>query len=173
VIIFVERAERYNILVGDPMRMRLYNRTPNTDTDVTTQVVGMLATFPTSAYDSDFVLNRDFMTARSSHPAIDYFPLQTDGRPGTITRVAEALAVQYREVRPVRIQNTQTVIKAEESSLTSLNMGGLGTMELLYKVLVTSVGLAIFLLAMINERQREFGAMRAQGANLGPLKRFL
>jgi ABC-type antimicrobial peptide transport system permease subunit len=38
---------------------------------------------------------------------------------------------------------------------------------------VTSVGLAIFLLAMINERQREFGAMRALGANLGHLRRFL
>jgi len=38
---------------------------------------------------------------------------------------------------------------------------------------VTSIGLAIFLLAMINERQREFGAMRALGANLGHLRRFL
>jgi ABC-type lipoprotein release transport system permease subunit len=32
---------------------------------------------------------------------------------------------------------------------------------------------AIFLLAMINERQREFGAMRALGANLHQLRRFL
>jgi ABC-type antimicrobial peptide transport system permease subunit len=43
----------------------------------------------------------------------------------------------------------------------------------LYTVLVASAGLAIFLLAMINERQREFGAMRALGANLGHLRRFL
>lgn len=46
-------------------------------------------------------------------------------------------------------------------------------MELVYTVLVTSLGLAIFLLAMVNERQREFGAMRALGANLGHLRRFL
>jgi putative ABC transport system permease protein len=74
---------------------------------------------------------------------------------------------------PVRIQNIDTVIKTESSSLTSMNLGGLGTMERIYTVLVTSIGMGIFLLAMINERQREFGAMRALGANLGHLRRFL
>ena len=74
---------------------------------------------------------------------------------------------------PVRVQNTETVVKTESSSLTSLNLGGLGAMERLYTLLVTSVGLAIFLLAMIAERQREFGAMRALGANLSQLRRFL
>ena len=173
IIISVERAEMYNILVGDPLLMRLYNRNTNTYTDVTAKVVGMFVYFPTSAFDSDFVLNRDFMTASSGNPAMDSFLLQTDGQPGTITQVSDTLAAQYRNVMPVRIQNTRTVIKAEESSLTSLNMGGLGIMEELYTVLVASAGLAIFLLAMINERQREFGAMRALGANLGHLRRFL
>ncbi len=46
-------------------------------------------------------------------------------------------------------------------------------MERLYTIIVTSVGLAVFLLAMMNERRREFGAMRALGANLGQLRRFL
>ena len=73
----------------------------------------------------------------------------------------------------VRVQNIVTVVKTESSSLTSLNLGGLGAMERLYTLLVTSAGLAIFLLAMINERKREFGAMRALGANLGHLRRFL
>jgi putative ABC transport system permease protein len=54
-----------------------------------------------------------------------------------------------------------------------MNLSGLGAMERLYTLLVISVGLAIFLLAMINERQREFGAMRALGANLNHLRRFL
>jgi ABC-type antimicrobial peptide transport system permease subunit len=80
---------------------------------------------------------------------------------------------QYKNVMPFRIQTTDTLVKTESSSFTSMNLGGLGAMEPLYTLLVTSVGLAIFLLAMINERQREFGAMRALGANLGHLRRFL
>ena len=36
-----------------------------------------------------------------------------------------------------RIQNTGTVVKIESSSLTSLNLAGLGAMERLYTLLVT------------------------------------
>ena len=173
VIISVEQAEKYNILVGDPVLLRLYNRVTQQYTDVKTQAVGLFIYFPTSDQDSDFILNGDFMTSSSGNPSMDFFLLQTDGQPATVTRVAATLTEQFKNVMPVRIQTTETVIKTESSSLTSLNLGGLGTMELIYTVLVTSLGLAIFLLAMVNERQREFGAMRALGANLGHLRRFL
>jgi len=173
VIISVEQAEKYAIFIGDPVLLRLYDRNTQTYTDVRAQAVGLFIYFPTSAQDSDFILNRDFMTTSSGNPAMDYFLLKTDGQPGSVARVSDALAAQYRDVFPVRIQNTETVIKIEESSLTALNLGGLGAMERLYTLLVASVGLAIFLLAMINERQREFGAMRALGANLRQLRRFL
>jgi putative ABC transport system permease protein len=173
VIISVEQAEKYNIQIGDPVLLRLYNRATKKYIDVKTQAVGLFIYFPTSAQDSDFILNRDFMTKSSGYPAMDYFLLKTDSKPVTILQVASTLTAQYKNVIPVRIQSTENVIKAETSSLTSLNLGGLGKMEMLYTVLVTSLGLAIFLLAMVNERQREFGAMRALGANLGHLRRFL
>ena len=173
VIISVEQAEKYNILVGDLVLLRLYNRVTQQYTDVKTQAVGLFIYFPTSDQDSDFILNSDFMMSSSGNPSMDFFLLQTDGQPATVTRVAATLTEQFKNVMPVRIQTTETVIKTESSSLTSLNLGGLGTMELIYTVLVTSLGLAIFLLAMVNERQREFGAMRALGANLGHLRRFL
>jgi putative ABC transport system permease protein len=173
VLISVEQAEKYNILVGDPVLLHLYNRVANSYTDVQAQAVGLFVYFPTSSQDSDFILNRDFMTNSSGNPAVDFFLLKTDGSPETITRIADDLTAQYKNVMPVRVQTTETVVKAESSSLTSLNLGGLGAMERLYTLLVTSVGLAIFLLAMIAERQREFGAMRALGANLSQLRRFL
>ena len=173
VIISVEQAEKYNIRVGDPVRLRLYNRATRQYHDIQTQAVGLFIYFPTSAQDSDFILNRAFMTGQSGNPAMDYFLLKTDGIPGTAERVAAELAVVYKNVLPVRIQTTETVVKVEQSSLTALNLEGLGAMERLYTILVTSVGLAIFLVAMINERRREFGAMRALGASLGQLCRFL
>jgi len=173
VIISVEQAEKYNILVGDPVLLRLYNRVTNQYTDVKATAVGLFVYFPTSAQDSDFILNRDFMTQRSGNSSMGYFLLKTDGKAATLADVTATLAGQFKNVMPVRIESTATVVKTESSSLTSLNLGGLGAMERLYTLLVTSVGLAIFLLAMINERQREFGAMRALGANLGQLRRFL
>lgn len=173
VIISVEQAEKYNIRVGDPVLLRLFNRSTGQYTDVQTQAVGLFIYFPTSAQDSDFIINRDFMVKNSGYAAMDYFLIKTDGKPQTITALTAELSAQYKNVMPVRIQNIETVIKTESSSLTSLNLGGLGAMERLYTIVVVSMGLAIFLLAMINERQREFGAMRALGANLNHLRRFL
>jgi putative ABC transport system permease protein len=173
VIISVEQAEKYNIFVGDPVLLRLYNRVTKQYSDVKAQTVGLFIYFPTSSQDSDFILNRDFMIQNSGNPAMDYFLIKTNGKPETIQKLSATLAAQFKESMPVRIQNIETVIKTESSSLTSLNLGGLGAMERLYTLLVTSIGLAIFLLAMINERRREFGAMRALGANLRHLRRFL
>ena len=173
VIISVEQAEKYNVRVGDPVLLRLYNRSTNQYADVQTQAVGLFIYFPTSAQDSDFIINRNFMVKNSGYAAMNYFLVKTDGKPRTIPSLTSDLTAQYKNVMPVRIQNIDTVIKTESSSLTSLNLGGLGAMERLYTIVVVSMGLAIFLLAMINERQREFGAMRALGANLNHLRRFL
>lgn len=173
VIISVEQAEKYNIQVGDPVLLRLYNRATNQYADVQTQAVGLFIYFPTSSQDSDFIINRDFMIQRSGYDGMNYFLIKTDGKPQAISTLTSALTAQYKNVMPVRIQNIDTVVKTESSSLTSLNLGGLGAMEQLYTIVVVSMGLAIFLLAMINERQREFGAMRALGANLNHLRRFL
>ncbi len=173
VIISVEQAEKYNIQVGDPVRLRLFNRASRTYADVTAQTVGLFIYFPTSSQDSDFILNRDFMTSRSGSPFMDYFLIKTDPTPGAVARVAERLTAQFKNILPVRIQTTETVIKIDSNSLTSLNLNGLGRMEWIYTLLVVSLGLGTFLLAMINERRREFGAMRALGATLGQLRRFL
>jgi len=173
ILISVEKAEIYNIQVGDPVLLRLYNRVTKKYTDVKTQAVGLFLYFPTSSYDSDFILNRDFMTKSSGYGAMDFFLLKTNPSPEIVQQIAATLTVQYKNVMPVRIDTTENVIKIDTSSLASLNLSGLGKMELLYSVLVTSLGLTIFLLAMVNERQREFGSMRALGANLGHLRRFL
>lgn len=132
VIISVEQAEKYNILLGDPVLLRLYNRATQQYADVKAQAVGLFVYFPTSDQDSDFILNRAFMTAKSGNPAMDFFLLKTDGQASTVNQIASALAARYKNTMPVRIQTTENVIKTETSSLTSLNLGQLGTMELVY-----------------------------------------
>jgi putative ABC transport system permease protein len=173
VIISVEQAQKYNIRFGDPVLLQLYNRTTKQYTQVQAQTVGFFLYLPTSSQDSDFILNRDFMLQKSGNTSVNHFLIKTDGQAGSVSAVSDALSAKYRNVLPVRIETIETVVKADTTSLTSLNLNGLGAMERLYTIIVTSVGLAVFLLAMINQRRREFGAMRALGANLGHLRRFL
>jgi putative ABC transport system permease protein len=173
VIISVEQAEKYNIQVGDPVLLRLYNRNTRQYVDVQTVAVGLFIYFPTSSQDSDFILNSSFMTTNSGNAAMDYFLIKTNGTIASVDKISADLAAAYKNVMPVRIQTINTVVKTEQSSLTAMNLGGLGTMERFYTILVVSMGLAVFLMAMINERRREFGAMRALGANLKQLRRFI
>ena len=173
VIISREQADKYNIVLGDPVLMRLYNRLTNQYADVKALAVGFFSQLSTSSQDSDFILNRDFMTRSSGNVYMDFFLVKTDGREATINAVHAALAIQFANQLPIRIQDTNTVINADAKSLTALNLSGLQTVEVIYTLLVISLGLAIFLLAMVNERRREFGAMRALGTTLGQLRQFL
>ena len=65
------------------------------------------------------------------------------------------------------------VVKTEESSLTPMNLVGLGKNGTVVHHYCYFCRVNHLFLAMINERQREFGAMRALGANLTHLRRFL
>ncbi len=120
VIISVEQAEKYNIQVGDPVLLRLYNPQTQQYSDVQARAVGLFIYFPTSSQDSDFILNRDFMTQSSGNPAMDYFLIKTDGRPGSVASVSAALAAQFKNSIPVRIQNTDTVVKTEEEPIIQI-----------------------------------------------------
>ena len=173
VIISFEQAEKYNIQVGDQVLMRLFNRSTGEYHEAQAVTVGLFIYFPTSAQDSDFILNSTFMVQQSGYAPANFFLVKTDGQPATIERAGAAIGARFKNVLPVRVSSTETVLRIDQSSLTALNLGGLGAMERLYAVLVACLGLAIFLLAMVNERQREFGTMRALGANQSHLRRVL
>lgn len=173
VIISVEQAQKYNIQLGDPVLLKLYNRLTGNYRPVEAKAVGFFVYFPTSSQDSDFILNSAFMTAASGNPAVDNFLVKVGENPALIPKVAASIEEQYKHVLPLRVISTDTVIKVDSSSLTSLNLGGLGLLELIYAILVATVGLGVFLIASVNERRREFGTMRACGADLGHLGKIL
>ena len=52
VIISAEQAQKYNIFVGDPVLLRLYNRVSKQYADVKAQTVGLFVYFPTSSQNS-------------------------------------------------------------------------------------------------------------------------
>jgi putative ABC transport system permease protein len=173
VILAVDQAQKFNILVGDPVLLRLFNPNTRQYVDVKTVAVGMYLQSSTSSQDSDFILNRDFMAKAIGSDAMSFFLIKTNGQLGVVAQVTTALEARFKNAMPFHIDSVNTVVNVDASSLTALNLAGLGTMERIYTLLIVSVGLAIFLMAMINERRREFGAMRALGANLRHLRRFL
>jgi len=174
VIISRELADKFNIQLNDPVLMQLYNRTTAQYANIQAVAVGFFTQLSTSSQDSDFILNRDFMMKSSGYLFMTFFLVKTtDSTATTIDAVRNGYAAQFAKTLPVRIQDVNTVINADAKSLTALNLNGLQSTEIVYTLLVISLGLAVFLLAMVNERRREFGAMRALGTALWQLRQFI
>lgn len=172
VLVSQELASAYNILVGDPVIISL-PRTgdvsgPTTETHL--QAVGIIRYFPTAQQDAFLVMNQTYLENITRNGKISYFLVRTNTSPSQVAgRIEETLGKQVS----LKTENIDTAVLALGNSMTSLNLRGLGKIEQGYSVIIISLGLAIFLLSMIYERAREFGAMRAVGGSVAQLKRIL
>jgi len=172
VIVNREEAKKFNILVGDPVLTRL-STAAGGYVDVRLQAIGIVKYFPTSSQDSDFIMNRDVMMQSRGTTANDFFLLRADGTEAGASAVSAKIKDSFGATTPARIEDLKTAVKIDESSLTSLNLNGLGTIERTFTLLIAFAGFAIFLLAAIAERTKEYSTMRAVGASPGQLRRLL
>ncbi len=171
VLVSQELATAYNIRSGDPVIIRLPDTHSNGHyIETKLKAAGVIRFFPTTQQDSFLVMNQALMQKITHNDKINYFLIKTSGSPGKVAgRLQQTLGKQV----PLKTQDIDTAILALGSSMTSLNLRGLGTIEMIYTIIIISLGLGIFLLAMVYERAREFGAMRAVGASAFQVGRIL
>lgn len=175
VLLARDQADKFDIKVGDPVLMRLYNPKTAQYTQLEGKAVGIFTYLPTSSQDSDFVLNRSFMTAQTGTVGADLFLVKTTmpNTPTALEGVARAIQSTFGQTLTLKLETTQTAIKVDESSLTSLNLASLGTLERIYTALIVAAGLGLFLMSMLESRRREFGTLRALGTDDSQMRRLL
>ena len=169
VILARDQADKYDINIGDLVLMRLYNPRTAVYTQVTARAVGIFTYLSTSSQDSDFVLNRDFMTKAAGTAGADLFLVKTPDPAGATRSIQRALGANLT----LKLENTLTATKVDSSSLTSLNLAGLGGLERSYTALIVASSLGVFLVSMLQSRRKEFGTMRALGTDEAQLQRLL
>ena len=172
VIINRDAATKFNILVGDPVLARL-STAAGGYADVKLEAVGIMRFFPTSSQDSDFIMNRALMAQTRGTTASDFYLVRANGTEAGAAAVSAEIKPLFGVTSPARIEDLKTALKVDESSLTSLNLGGLGTIERIFTFVIAFAGFGIFLLAAIAERAKEYSTMRAVGASPGQLRRLL
>ena len=141
--------------------------------DVRLQAVGIIKFFPTSSQDSDFIMNRALMAQTRGTTVSDLYLVRANGTEAGAAAVSAEIKPLFGITSPARIEDLKTALKVDESSLTSLNLGGLGTIERIFTLVIAFAGFGIFLLAAIAERAKEYSTMRAIGASPGQLRRLL
>ncbi len=168
-LISAQLADAYSVQVGDPLLFRVLDKPANQYHQVKGRVIGIVNRFPTSTADSFVVVNLPFLTQAMNDSTVTFFLARATSAPGAAAANIRAALPNI----PVQAQDIDTAIVATGSSLTSLNINGLGMIEGLYTLIIASVGLGVFLMAMVYQRAREFGTMRALGGNAGQVSRFL
>ncbi|MBA4383796.1 MAG: hypothetical protein C0410_03605 [Anaerolinea sp.] len=174
VLVSQQLADAYSIGVGDTVIIRL-PRTANTGgptIETRLKAVGITRSFPSAGAGSDsfLVMNLPLMQSVTHNDKINYFLIRTSDAPHDVAlRLQDTLGTQV----PMKTEDIDTAILALGNSMTSLNLQGLGSIEQGYSVVIISLGLAIFLLSMIYERAKEFGAIRAVGGTITQIGRIL
>lgn len=172
VLISQEMAKAYDIQVGDSVIINL-PRTQDANgptTETRLQAVGIMRFFPTAQQDVFLVMNQSFLQNVTRNDKISYFLVRTSGSPHEVAlNIQKNLGTQTS----LKTEDIDTAILALGNSMTSLNLRGLGTIEQGYSVIIISLGLTIFLLSMVYERAKEFGAMRAVGGSVSQIERIL
>lgn len=172
VLVSQQLADAYSISVGDPVIIRLPHAGNSNSQAVEThlQAVGIIQYFPSAGSDNYLVMNLAYMQNVTRNDKISYFLIRTNESPQVVAkRIQSTLGAQI----PMKTEDIDTAILALGNSMTSLNLQGLGSIEKGYSLIIISLGLGIFLLSMIYERAKEFGAMRAVGGSVTQIGRIL
>src|SRR5262249_48714354 len=127
----------------------------------------------TSAVNSDLVVNSALLVGATQNPSPGFYLLRSDGLASTNAAVAEALKSRLDGRLAARIDTADRAIRPDQSRPGGGNLARPAGLDRLYAALIVAVGLAVFLLGSVIERQREFGTLQALGATAGQVTRLL
>ena len=170
VLISKEMARTFNVQTGDQVRVQL-PVAGGKPVPVTFHAAGMFINFPGYPQGIDLVGNLSFYRNATGVSRADVFLLRTaDPSPAGVAQVAQSLKQSIGSSSPLLIETTATAINRDSSTLTALNLRGLGSLEALFAVVMSAIGVAIFVFGLLLQRRNELVTMRALGMGLGQLR---
>ena len=170
ILISTEMARTFNVQVGDQVRVQL-PRSGGKPVPVTFHAAGIFVNFPGFPQGIDIVGNLSFYQNATGSQRADLFLVSTtDPSADAVTRLGQTLKASAGAGNPVLVETTATAINRDASSLTALNMRGLGSLEALFAVVMSAIGVAIFVFGLLLQRRKEFVTMRALGMGLSQLR---
>ncbi len=165
-----ELARTFNIAVGDPIKVQLTDRVTGKAVAQTLHAVGIFNTLPGFPQGIDLVVGLDFYQSAVHGSAADFYLVRTDGTDAGTSAAAKAIVAAAGTSQPVTVATSANAFNADQSSLSSLNVNGLGRLEGLYTILLSALGIAIFVFGMLLQRGKEYVTLRALGLRLRQLQ---
>ncbi|MFI5245967.1 MAG: FtsX-like permease family protein, partial [Gemmatimonadales bacterium] len=169
VLVSKETISDYSLLLGDLLKLRALDRASGRFHVVPFHVVGVVQEFPAAPRDSFMVANLAYLERVTHDQGPNVLLAKTSGDPVAVARrVASATRRDGTLVKNIRQQTAQTV-----SSITTVDLGGISTIEEVFALLLASAATALFVAVALAERRQEFATMAALGASLRGITAFL
>lgn len=158
ILVSAETAKDYSIVAGDRIRIRVPDASGTLKT-VDFTMAGIALEFPTAPKDAFLVANQAYVVAQTGNDRISFVLARADGDVGTASaNLARRLGSGWQ------VADLGTTSARLANSITSVDLSSLVLLDVGFAVLIAGVGVALFLLAGIAERRREFATLIAIGA---------
>ena len=164
ILVSAETATDYSIVPGDRIRIRVPDANGNLKT-VDFTMAGIALEFPTAPKDAFLVANQSYVAAQTGNDRVSFVLARADG---DVAAASSSLARRLGAGWQVTDLRTTTARLA--NSITSVDLSGLVLLDVAFAVLIAAVGVALFLLAGLAERRREFATLVAIGAEPGQVR---
>jgi putative ABC transport system permease protein len=165
VLVSSETATDYSIVPGDHLKIRVPDAS-GALRPVDFQMVGVALEFPTAPKDAFLVANLDYVARQVADPRISFVLARTAGD-GDTAAIAGRLGDAWH------VQGLSLVTSRLANSITSVDLQALVFIDILFALLIASVGAAMFVLAGVADRSRELAALQAIGADPGQVRSLL
>jgi putative ABC transport system permease protein len=163
VLVDKETAQSFNFRRGDTVKARIPSPVLGDSALVTLHIAGTLIQFPGFPLGLDFVGSLKNYQQATGVTAPSYFLLRTDGSPRSNEQVASRVRNALGPSTPVRVETTAKTGNKDQTSLAGLSLTGLGRVEGLYTLLISSLAIVLFVVALLVQRSSERAVMRAIG----------
>ena len=169
VLVSLETVHDFQLHLGDPLTLRLQDGRTRQYRDVTFHYAGVVKEFPTAPSDSFVVANADYVARQTGSAAVGTFLVDTGGR-----HVADVAGrVRHAVGTDAQVTDVTTSRRLIGSSLTSVDLAGLTTVELSLALGLAVAATGLTLALGLAERRRSFTILSALGARRRQLAVFV
>lgn len=166
ILVSAETVHDFQLTPGETIRLRLQNTITHALLTVPFHYVGVANEFPTAPKDSFFIANSAYVAQKTGDSSVGAFLVKTSGAtPDAVAAELKAKLGAGPTVVPIGAARSSV-----GSSLTSVDLGGLTRVELIFALIIAAgAGALVFALGLA-ERRRTFAIASVLGANRRQLK---
>jgi len=172
VLVSEETKNDYQLKLGDTLKLRLLFPSDHQYHIVPFKFVGVVREFPTAPKDSFLIANASYLASQTGSGVQETILVRAS--PGARAKVVAGRIRPFVASLPgVQVTDLNSTQRLISSSLTSVDLHGLTTVELLFAILLVVGSTGLVLALGMNERRKGFAILQALGARRKQLGAFI